>query len=412
MKKRNSLLCIVTILVTCLLLPCTSVIAIPPQSEPTYDGIDVSQWQGNINYTRVKEEGIQFVYIKASEGERYVDPYFKTNYTNAKANGLKIGFYHYVTARTTQEAERQAIHFANTIRGTVPDCRLAMDFESFGNLNVYEINQISQAFLRKLKEVTNKEVVIYSNTNDARNVFDENLAQEYPLWVANYGVTTPGKNGKWNTWVGFQYADNGKIAGINGYVDRDKFTKEILLDESTEIQPTQPPEEGNQEANVVAYTVKYGDTLSKIARRYGTTVNAIVQLNNIQNPNLIYAGNTLKIPTGNNGNRIEYKVKRGDTLSGIAKKYGTTVNAIVQLNNISNPNLIYSGQMLIISETTEEGIIHECRHVIYRIQREDTLSEIAKRYETTVNAIVELNDIQNPNLIYAGNTLRIRYKCE
>jgi LysM repeat protein len=108
------------------------------------------------------------------------------------------------------------------------------------------------------------------------------------------------------------------------------------------------------------YVVQWGDTLTSIAQRFGTTVQAIVSANNISNPNLIYAGQTLIIPgTGSppppsppppsppppTGD-CTYTVRAGDTLSAIAVRYGTTVGVLVQLNNIANPNLIYVGQVL------------------------------------------------------------------
>lgn len=102
--------------------------------------------------------------------------------------------------------------------------------------------------------------------------------------------------------------------------------------------------------------MKRGDTLSEIAARYQTTVQQIAGENNIINPNLIYPGQVLKIRTNSlsgagssNGESSEmgcviYTVRRGDNLWNLSKKYGTTVQSIVQLNNINNPNLIYSGQ--------------------------------------------------------------------
>ena len=110
--------------------------AFGPSSSTIYQGIDVSSYQGNINFASVKNAGIDVVYIKSSEGQSYIDPYFEQNYQNAKANGLKVGFYHYVTARTVEQAQVQANFFARVISGKEPDCRLAMDFESFGNLSV------------------------------------------------------------------------------------------------------------------------------------------------------------------------------------------------------------------------------------------------------------------------------------
>ena len=100
----------------------------------------------------------------------------------------------------------------------------------------------------------------------------------------------------------------------------------------------------NNQAGTV-YVVKYGDTLSKIASKYGTTYQELARINNISNPNLIYVGQILKI-NGTTTNKEYYTVKKGDTLSAIAKKYGTTVNQLVKWNNIKNANLIYAGQKL------------------------------------------------------------------
>ena len=88
------------------------VYAITASSNEQYQGIDVSNWQGYINYEEVKRDGIEIVYIKASEGTNYKDPYFDVNYQNAKNNGLKVGFYHFLTAINTEEAEEQAKFFA------------------------------------------------------------------------------------------------------------------------------------------------------------------------------------------------------------------------------------------------------------------------------------------------------------
>ena len=100
-----------------------------------------------------------------------------------------------------------------------------------------------------------------------------------------------------------------------------------------------------------------------------------------------------------------YIVKRGDTLSQIALNYNTTVNAIARENRISNPNLIYPGQRLII-QTKGNGT--ELGHSFYRVVRGDTLYSIARRYNTTIANIVMLNRIQNPNLIYPGEWLKLR----
>lgn len=331
----------------------TNTYALPPSSNVIYQGIDVSQWQGTINFAEVKESGIQVVYIKASEGRGYVDPYFRRNYEMAKQNNLNIGFYHYLTARSEAEAVQQAEHFANVIAGTTPECKLAMDFESFGNLSNEQINNLSFIFLRKVQELTQREMVIYSNTYDARNIFSYELAEQYPLWVAEYGVEFPRDNGKWSSWIGFQYTDEGRINGINGYVDRNRFTEQIFeTNASVQVPEKEGNDTGENAGDTFVYIVKKGDTLGEIAKKYGTTVEEIVALNNIQNPNLIFAGTNIIVNVQNSTNNYKinyiYRVKWGDTLSGIARRFGTTVNYLAKLNNIQNPNLIYVGQRILI----------------------------------------------------------------
>ena len=407
MKK---ILTIILMIIVVFQISISKVQAIEPQSSEIYEGIDVSRWQGNINFEQVANSGIQIVYIKATEGTTYVSPTFEKSYQNAKANGLKIGFYHYVTARTEEEAKAEAQFFASKIQGKEIDCKLAMDFEEFGNLNNNEINAIGLAFIKKLQELTQKPVVIYSNSYTARTVWNGEILN-YPLWIAEYGVSKPRDNGKWSKYVGWQYTDTGKVNGISGNVDRDKFTKEIFINEDDKLSETLPNID-TPTVNYITITIAKGNTLSEIAKSYGTTVEELVSINNITNPNLIYAGNTLKVPyatSGGAGNdplgEIVYIVKKGDTLSKIALNYDTSVTKIATENGIQNPNLIYPGQRLII-KTQSMGT--ELGHMCYRVVRGDTLYSIAKRYNTTIANIVMLNRIQNPNLIYPGQCLKLR----
>lgn len=382
--------------------------ALGPSSDTIYEGIDVSAYQGYIDYERVKNAGIEVVYIKSSEGTTLEDPYFRRNYDNAKANGLKVGFYHFIRARNEEEARNEAEFFARVISGTNPDCRLAMDFEVFGDLSVEEINRISFAFLEKIQELTKKECVIYSDAYNARNTFSRELAENYPLWIAEYGVETPIDNGKWEYWVGFQYTDAGRVDGIEGNVDRDKFTDGILQTggEIPKPEPEPEPNPDNSNGNIY-YTVRAGDTLSHIALWYNTTVEELVKLNNIQNPNLIYVGQRILILASDEPNKekeITYTVRRGDSLWKIANRYGVSVNSLVTLNNIQNPNLIYPGQQIRIIVSSNNN---QTNKLYYRVRRGDSLWRIARRYRTTVSNLVRLNNIQNPNLIYIGQILRI-----
>lgn len=387
-------------------------------SQTQYDGIDVSNWQGYIDYKRVKESGIDIVYIKASEGTTFKDPYLEYNYQNAKANGLKVGFYHFLTAINTEQAKKQAQFFASVISGKVPDCKLSMDFEEFNEgISNDEINQISEVFLQTLKELTQKEVIVYSNLYHSQRFFSYELAQKYPLWLAYYGDYNNIANvrSNWNTWDGVQYTSKGTVSGIDGYVDKNKFTENIFMCEESSCPNVESPEPN--EEKTIYYTVKRGDNLWNIAKTYGTTVQSIVDLNGIRKPNLIYPGQVFKITTNNSDEsetnelgHIIYTVKSGDNLWNIAKKHGTTVQSILEINIIKNPNLIYPGQKIRIPTNGNEEMDTGSNNktITYTVRRGDCLWNIARYYGVTVSYLTNLNRIRNPRLIYPGQVLIIR----
>jgi LysM repeat protein len=166
-----------------------------------------------------------------------------------------------------------------------------------------------------------------------------------------------------------------------------------------------------QGTGATIHVVQWGENLSLIAMRYGVTTSAIVQANGIANPNYIYAGQRLTIPGGSStpapsGQTTTYVVKAGDTLSGIAYRYGTTVNEIVSLNGLVNPNLIYVGQVLQLSgqggQTQPSG--DSC---VYVVKSGDNLTRIALKYGTTVWAIAIANNLANPSFIWVGQRLTI-----
>lgn len=159
------------------------------------------------------------------------------------------------------------------------------------------------------------------------------------------------------------------------------------------------------------YLVKAGDTLSTIASKYGVTVQAIATANQITNINYIYVGQMLIIPTGQTvpapTTEIKYTVRAGDTLWAIANKYGVTVQSIATLNNITFTNYIYVGQILRIPSTTPVPPPPPASTTKYYVKAGDTLSAIAAKYGVTLQALATENKITNVNLIYVGQVLVI-----
>lgn len=386
------------------LLTCTSVSALPAASGEQRRGIDVSMWQGDIDFEEVAESGVDTVYIRSGLGSDYTDPYFEQNYERARAAGLNVGFYHYVTARTVSQAEYQAHFFVNTIQGKEFQCRLAMDFEDLTTLSAAEANEIGLAFIRKVEDLSGKGTVVYSDAYNAGAVFGGGLT-EYPLWIAEYGVSEPSSAVNWDSWAGWQYSDMGNVAGISGPVDLDLYTDAMFLEEPGSVPGPVPMPEPS--VSVVEYTVKSGDTLWGIAEMYRTSVSAIVSENGIANPNLIYPGEVLRITLADNVPSSEmnntYLVRRGDTLWGIAQMYRTSVARLAAMNNISDPNLIYPGEILQVSSSGSTGDVGRT----YVVRYGDTLSGIARRYGTTVSQLAAANGIENPDLIYAGEVLTV-----
>jgi len=156
----------------------------------------------------------------------------------------------------------------------------------------------------------------------------------------------------------------------------------------------------NNNSNTSTYTVKAGDTLSDIAKKYNTTVDKLKSLNQIKDVNKIYISQVLKLTT-QAINTSTYTVKAGDTLSGIAVKYNTTVAKLKSLNQIKDANKIYTGQVL---KLTTQAI----NTSTYTVKAGDTLSDIAVKYNTTVAKLKSLNQIKDANKIYIGQVLKLR----
>lgn len=254
----------------------------PEPAGTLYEGADVSVFQGEVDFARLRESGVEPVYIRAGFGETQ-DDLFRRNAAAAEAAGLRHGFYFYVTARTEAEAAAQARYFAGLLAGRDYDCRPAMDFENFSGLSVREARAVGLGFLEELERATGQTPLLYADAWAASTVWNDAAFARFPLWAADYGPEDPDvTGGTWSGWAGFQYTDRGMLPGVAGPVDLDRFTAAVLLDGREPAERT--------------YTVRPGDTLGAIAHRYGTTVGELAALNNIANPNLIYPGQVLHLP--------------------------------------------------------------------------------------------------------------------
>ena len=171
-------------------------------------------------------------------------------------------------------------------------------------------------------------------------------------------------------------------------------------------------------AQGTVHVVRYGDTLYSLARRYGTSVQAIMNTNGLRNANFIWAGQRLVIPGGGGGTSSAggsgavHVVRRGETLYSIAVRYGTSVSAIVSANGLRNANFIYSGQRLVIpgasgGTSSRGGGTAPSGGTVHVVQRGQTVASIARYYGTSVAAITAANGLRNPSLIYVGQRLRI-----
>ena len=152
------------------------------------------------------------------------------------------------------------------------------------------------------------------------------------------------------------------------------------------------------------YTVKKGDSLYSIANKYNTTVDELKRINNLTS-NTLSIGQLLKLPSDKASdeekeeNTITYTVQKGDSLYSIAKKYNTTIDAIKNLNNLTT-NILSIGQVLLIPTSTN-------LETTYTVQRGDSLYSIAKKYDTTVDRLKQLNNLSS-NLLSVGQILIVR----
>lgn len=197
-------------------------------------GIDISMHNGSINFEAVKSTGISIVIIKATEGVQYVDPYLNTHYSDAKAQGMSIGFYHFMSEKT--DPAQQAVDFWNAIKGKQFNIIPTLDIET-NNMgrNAKQISDRCIEFLNKFKALSGYDCLIYTGGYFGRDNLDSRV-KRYSGWIAHYGVNTPMQTGF--VAVGHQYTEDGHINGISTRVDLNNFTDGIFIDSKNPIQET------------------------------------------------------------------------------------------------------------------------------------------------------------------------------
>lgn len=274
------------------------------------NGIDVSKWQGTaIDWTKVKASGVDFVIIRAGYGKQK-DPAFEQHYKGATAAGLHVGAYWYSYALSDADATAEAAACMRAIAGKRFEMPIYFDVEERNQLSksMAFVSGIITAFCTAMEKAGYFAGFYMSRSPLQYKVNKETLVR-FAVWAAEYNtrLNYTGTVGMW------QKSDKGKVAGISGNVDLDEcyidypsiirnggfngFSKgETATGTDSVNTETETAADVSEFKRAEYYTVKAGDTLSAIAKKYKTTVSELVKVNQIKDKNKIYAGQTIKIP--------------------------------------------------------------------------------------------------------------------
>lgn len=311
-------------------------------------GIDISHWQSTFN----NFDGIDFAIIKATEGVGYVDPACDILYQRAKNAGKLLGVYHYARPDTGNSAIAEADWFIDNIKGYLNEAILVLDWEE-GDLGN---TRWAKAFLDRVKERTGIKALIYMSASPMNSYDWSSVANaDYGLWVANYGTNNgqPQENvfnnypvKYWKFYAIWQYTSCGRTGGYNGDVDMDLFNgdkeawRKYANASNTPSEPVKPKKKSNEEI---------ADEIinDKNNQKWGTTDTNPTRKERLEKAGYDYqtVQDIVNKKLGIN-NKQYYTIQSGDTLSGIASKFGTSINQLCAWNNISNPNLIYAGNTI------------------------------------------------------------------
>ncbi len=207
-------------------------VTVPPRNaEAKYDGIDISSYQGFIDWAKVSsDKDIRFVYIKATEGATYRSPHYAHNVTQARRHGLLVGSYHYLTSTST--IDEQFENFSKFALKSVQDLIPMLDVEVRGDWSRSQLIDSVDKFCQLVEDVYGVQPMIYSTMG----FYNKNLTphfNKHHLYIGRYSNSEPEINweGEYTIW---QYSETGIIPGIDAYVDlcryrRDGWLEEIIL---------------------------------------------------------------------------------------------------------------------------------------------------------------------------------------
>lgn len=185
-------------------------------------GIDISRHSGIIDWDKIISQHIRFVYIKATEGEDYLDPNYESNVTNAQKTNLKVGEYHFF--RFNKPGKTQAINFLFHTKDFSGELTPALDIEEWGNMPVTksgaEIRTEIAGFLNTVEKVSGCKMIIYTNIN-TYNKYIRGQFLDNPIWICSFNKDRILPDNR--DWLFWQHAHNGKLSGIKGFVDLNTF---------------------------------------------------------------------------------------------------------------------------------------------------------------------------------------------
>jgi GH25 family lysozyme M1 (1,4-beta-N-acetylmuramidase) len=196
-------------------------------------GIDISNNDGSVDMAKIANDGVICCYMKATEGLTFQDSYMEGFYTDAKAQGLKIGAYHFLT---NTDGASQAENFYNKIKAYSWDMYPMMDIET----NFEGLCDVITAFINKWKELSDMQLGVYTYTSFLDYISSlSNMIDNYPFWQADYGKSPFNLSDTFFTnRVAHQYSETGLVNGVNTNCDLNYFTEDILISQTTTISGT------------------------------------------------------------------------------------------------------------------------------------------------------------------------------